>query len=136
MLGCVTLEYENVCDPCTPGKFRVKNECFDCQSGTFTGAPNSLRCSSCPAGFFNNEAGESFCLSCLPGQYQSFNSSKSCVDCPVDTYSAVSLPMSTTECQPCPQGTGTQGVANTDQSQCEGMYIGKLSVKIILHSLR
>jgi len=66
---------------------------------------------------------------CPPGQI--IEADKRCHKCPKDSYSDVDRPRSTTMCQPCGEGMGTN-IDGATKDMCQSLYSSTLNSMIYL----
>ena len=137
------------CRACGPGKYKPSQgcnactnqtdaDCVLCPSGTFSNAVGRTSvCDACPAGTYSagtstvctgcgngtfSLANSSTCTACQLGYYAQVNSS-TCTPCPKNTYLNVNGKGSVLDCLPCPTGTTSSVLGNSDPG-CSACPVG------------
>lgn len=118
--GCVacTSEVDTDCNKCEEGTASNvegrDSPCTPCTNGTYSGPAGAIECIQCPKGTYSR-AKASVCTKCALGWYAA-QGSVVCTPCPRDTYLNREGMGSVTDCQPCPSGTISAILGNSNSA--------------------
>jgi hypothetical protein len=102
-----------MCVPCVPGKYLNKDDCIDCQAGTFSGF-GATSCEPCQPGFMI-DAQRTSCYLCSPGSFTTTQASTTCAACPFGTFAET---LGSTTCTICPKRGTTLNIGAMSEFEC------------------